>query len=440
MHKITNYIKVFTVGCCLFTNSAFAQQEKTITLQEAIHLGINNSKTLQLSKAKVDAAVSRYKQTLENALPTGNVALIYNHAEIPAHTLQFGAKPLVLPDRADAYLGTFSLQELIFAGNKLKYAKESTSLQVKAAELDTEKDKDDLTLNIISTYYNLYKLDKGMMIADQNIDAVQSEIKQSKRLFDQGLITKNDLLRLQLQLSNIQITKSDIDKNQKIVNYNFNILLGLPEITTIKVNQSDSVSTSIGLLSNYVDSAFANRAEVKSSELRTQVAASRIKSIRANTSPTLSAGLNAYYINPSGNIFPSASMFVAPITVGATLSWNFATLWTNKNKIAEANIAKRESEIGQQVVTDQLKNEVNYNYQNYLAAVRKIDFLSASIDQATENNKIVQSKYQNSTASITDRIDADTLLFQSKLNMEIAKADAQLAYYNLLKVAGELHN
>lgn len=438
MHKILNFTMVFTIAC-LLSVTVFAQQEKSISLPDAIQLGISNSKILQLSKAKVDAAVSRNKQTLDNALPTGNVALIYNHAEIPDHTLRFGAKPLELPNRADAFIGTFSLQELIFSGNRLKYAKESTSLLIKAAELDTEKDKNALVLNVVNTYYNLYKLDKAMLIANQNIEAVLSEIKQSKRLLEQGIITKNDLLRLQLQLSNIQITKSDIEKNQSIVNYNFNILLGLPESTILKIDQTDALPNQMSLLPTYVDSTITNRTEIKASEVRTQVAASYIQTIKANTAPTLSAGLNAYYINPSGNIFPNANQFITPITIGATLSWNFATLWTNKNKIAEANITKKESEINQQMVTDQLKNEVSYNYQTYLAALRKLNLLAASIDQATENNKIIQSKYQNNIASITDRIDADTLLFQSKLNIEIAKADAQLAYYNLLYSAGELH-
>ena len=41
-------------------------------------------------------------------------------------------------------------------------------------------------------------------------------------------------------------------------------------------------------------------------------------------------------------------------------------------------------------------------------------------------------------ASVTDRIDAETLLYQAKINLEIAKADAGLAYYTLLKSTGKI--
>ncbi len=58
------------------------------------------------------------------------------------------------------------------------------------------------------------------------------------------------------------------------------------------------------------------------------------------------------------------------------------------------------------------------------------NLLQTSIAQATENNRLQESKYANSTGTAIDRADARTLLFQAQINLEIAKADAGLAYYN----------
>jgi outer membrane protein TolC len=69
----------------------------------------------------------------------------------------------------------------------------------------------------------------------------------------------------------------------------------------------------------------------------------------------------------------------------------------------------------------------------------KIKLLQTSIDQAGENNKILESKYQSNVASATDRADAETLLYQAQINLELAKADAGLAYYTLLKSTGKLN-
>jgi outer membrane protein TolC len=115
-----------------------------------------------------------------------------------------------------------------------------------------------------------------------------------------------------------------------------------------------------------------------------------------------------------------------------------ATLWTNKNKVAEAKIQQKEIGIQKEALTDRVKTEINKSYQDYKLSVQKINVLETSIAQATENDRLLESKYKNNIASVTDRIDAETLLYQAKINLELAKADAKLAYYNLLKSTGKI--
>ncbi len=417
--------------------TSFSQEIKTITINDAVSLGLANSKTLQLSRSKVERAVSVYNQTLDKALPAIKANMIYNHAEIPNNVLQLGpGNPITLPKRANAILGTFSIEELIFAGNKLKYAKESTDLLKKIAELDVDKSKEDVSLAIINSYLNLYKLDNSKEVINQNLTALDTQLKQTNRFFDQGLVTKNDVLRLQLQRSNVELTGLDIDKNRNIVNYNLDILLGINESTIIKTDNINVANNQKITFNAYVDSALNSRVEIKQIDYRATVNDKNILSIKADKLPTIGAGANAYYLNPNGALIPRQNEFVAPLTIGATLSWNISNLFTNKNKVAEATYEKNETLINKNILIDNIKLDVNRNYESYLQSLKKIDVINESINQAQENNKIVVSKYQNSIASITDRIDADTQLFQTKINLEIAKADAQIAYYNLLRSAG----
>lgn len=417
----------------------YAQETKTITIDEAITLGLANSKTLRLSKSKVEQAISVYNQTLDKALPSAKASAIYNHAEIPAHVLQLGpGDPIRLPSSADAYIGTLSIQELIFAGNKLKYAKESTDLLKKMAELDVNKDKNAVTLSIIDSYLNLYKLEASKKLIDQNLSALDTQLKQTQRFFDQDLVTKNDVLRLQLQKSNVLLTSLDLDRNENIVNYNLNILLGLEENTMLKTVAPMIKQNREMTFNSYVASAMLNREELKQIDYRKEVAEQHILSLKADKLPTLGAGFGAYYVNPSGKIIPPQNQFITPLTLGLTLSWDIGSLWSNKNKVAEATIQKTETEINKSIILDNIKLDIKRNYENYVQSLNRIEVISGSIDQAVENDKIVQSKYTNNIASITDRLDADVQLFQTKINLEIAKADAQIAYYSLLKSAGQL--
>jgi outer membrane protein len=425
----------------LLPSPTYAQQVKKLTLQEAVALGVTNSKNLKLSKSKIDESISRLAVVKDNALPSASASFLYNHAEIPTNSLIIGgADPIRLPKRADAFVGTAAVEELIYNGGKLRYAEESTKLLTEVAKLDADKDKEEISYAVINTYYSLFKVLQSKKVVAQNLESIASQLKQSQRFFDQGIVTKNDVLRFQLQQANVSLTDMEIENNRKIINYNLDILLGLNDSTTIEITEPDNSLKVPGTLSSYIDLAMSGRQELQQLDLQNKVAGVNIKSIQANTLPTVGVGANLYYINPSGSFIPPVNQYLMPITIGANVSWNIGNLWTNKNKISEARIQQQNVVLQKDILSDQFKTEINRNYQDYQLAVNKIKILETSIAQATENDNLLASKYKNNVASAIDRIDAETLLYQAKINLELAKADAGLAYYTLLKSTGKLSN
>jgi outer membrane protein len=445
LHLFKNVITIFkrylipaVIITLLFGKTATAQ-DRTITLDEAIKLGVANSNVLKLSQARIEQAVSEYNQAKDGAKPTGSVSYGYDRAEIPANLLNFGSLSFALPKNDNAYLGILSLNEVIFGGNKLKYAEKSTDLLTQVSRLDAENDKDAIVYDIISQYYNLYKVLQSKKVVDQNLATTDQQIKQAQRFFDQGLVTKNDVLRFQLQRANIQLNGIDLETNRKIVNYNLDVLLGLPETTQLNIDQINEADRQVGPVTDYVDTALVARAEVRQLDVRSEIAETGIKNVKANLLPTLSASGSAYYVGVTGNPIPQSGNYIAPIVVGLNLSWKFSELWNNKNKVAEAKIQREEVTYSKAVKINDVKKEVNQDYQNYTMALDKIKLLQTSIEQAGENNKILDSKYKSNIASATDRADAETLLYQAQINLELAKADAGLAYYTLLKSTGKLN-
>ncbi len=424
----------------LIPAALFAQSTKELTINQAIELGIANSKNLKSAQNKIDQALAQLETVKDNVLPTASASFMYNHAEIPTDkfALTKGATPFQLPKRADAFIGTAAVQEVVYAGGKLKYARESTKLLADVARLDADKSKEEVSYAVINTYYSLYKIIQSKKVIDQNLESIAAQIKQAQRFFEQGIVTKNDVLRFQLQQANITLNEMDIESNRKIINYNLDILLGLPEDTEVKIaDPVDNIKT-VGNLNDYIQLAMNNRQEIKQLDVQNKVADFNVKSVKANALPTVGVGANLYYINGSGSFIPAVNQYLLPVTLGATLSWNIDNLWTNKHKVSEAKIQQSAIGIQKEILTDQVKTDINKNYQNYQVAVNKIKVLETSIAQATENDRLLASKYKNNVASVTDRIDAETLLYQAKIDLELAKADAGLAYYTLLKSTGKI--
>lgn len=417
----------------------YAQATRKISLNEALELGVQNSKNIKLSQNSVEKAIANLAMIKDNALPTANASFLYNHAEIPTNQLSIGGNdPVYLPKRADAFVGTAAVEEVIYGGGKLKYAEESTRLLIDAAKLDADKSEEEIKYAVINTYYSLFKVMQSKKVVMQNLDAIASQLKQAQRFFEQGIVTKNDVLRFQLQQANISLTEMEIESNRKVLNYNLDILLGLGESTDLEIEDPETLNNPVNPLRVYIEDALAYRQDLKQADLQNKVAAVNIKSVKANLRPTVGLGANLYYINPSGSFIPPSNQFIMPVTVGANISWNIGALWTNKNKLNNARIEQKDLAIEKEILSDDVKTEINKNYQSYLLARDKIKILETAIAQATENDKLLESKYKNNVASAIDRIDAETLLYQSKINLELAKADAGLAYYTLLKSTGKI--
>jgi len=430
-------ITVLSLGMAPFTGYS---QKKVLTVDEAILLGVQNSNALKLSQAQINEAVERYNQAKEGRLPKASASLMFNHAEILTNEFRLpgNSEPIKLPSRADAFIGSASIEQLLFAGNKLKYATESTSLLTQISKLDADKQKEDIVYGVINSCYSLYRIQQSQKVVQQNIEAVNKQLQKAQQFFNQGIVTKNDVLRFQLQKNNIELTALDLETNKNIVNYNLDILLGIPTGTELEISQFKAASENAPVANAFVDTALTARVELKQTEIQSKLAETAISNLKADYLPTLGVGASLYYIDPSANPFPANKSVLAPASLAASLSWNIDRLWTNKSRIAEAKIKKDEVEISRRLTEDNIKSEVNREYQNYLKSLNRIKILESSIAQAQENDRILESKYRNNIASVTDRIDAETQLYQSLINLELAKADAGLAYYTLLKSTGTL--
>ena len=425
------------VGGSLMVVSVRAQSN-VLTLSKTVEMALANSNTLKLKRAAVDRAVNRYNQARDLSLPTGSINGTFSHAEIPANHIRLGSLDWILPDRAESYMGNASLSETIFNGFKLKYARQSTLLLTEMAKANVALSEDEVIYAAIQMYFDLYKVSQSQKIIQQNIAAIDKLIQQADQFYRHGIVTKNDVLRFRLQKSVVEITASDMEANRKIICYNIAVLLGLPDDTALKTDEVLLKQETPAPLNQYITMAFAERKELKQNDLQYKVEEFSFKTIQADELPKLSLNAGLKYIHAGSAFIPSNGNFIAPFSVGATVSWDFSTLWMNKNKRSEIKIIQQQTSIEKSIWTDKIRTEVNQAYQLYQRALNKVSLLHAAIDEATENDRMQEDRYRNNVTTVTDRIDADVKLYQALTDLEIARAEASVAWYNLLKVSGKI--
>ncbi|HLY71589.1 MAG TPA: TolC family protein [Puia sp.] len=435
--------QVWIFSTCMISVFGLAAQTKTLSLEQAVQLGVQNSKQLKLSQSKIDQAISQFEQSKDAALPSAKVSVGYDHAlmlsrklSIPGDTAKSGT--IKLPFDNPLYQATLSINEPIFAGNQFKYAQKSADLLIKMSKLDADKDKDEVVYTVINSYLNYYKIKQNQDIVIQDLQDIQNKLDEITKYENQGLATLNDVLRFQLQKSNTQLTQLELENNRKIANYDLNVLLGLPDSTELQVQEVTYKLDVNNPLDQYLQQALRDRKEFGSISYQAEIADVNIKKIHDEKLPTVGLGGSLYYFNLSKPIIPSSGAFLAPFVVGVNASWDISTLYKNKNKLNEANIEKRQVDISRDMQVDKVKTEVNQSYRTYELALERIKVLQDAVTQSTENEREMESKFHNNLATTTDRIDAQTLVFQARINLELAKSDATIAYYTLLKSIGHI--
>ena len=424
----------------LLTLSAGAQT-KRLSLEEAVDLGMSYNKQLKVSQSKVAVSDNRYKQELGLLAPaiSVNSSITHNSTNIPVITLPagvFGPSSGVLSATLqNYYLNTLNISQVVFAGLRGWNTLAITKDQTRAAQYDLAVDKLNTRNNIILAYYNHYKLTESKKLVSENLKVMGLRLKDAQNLQATGMALRNDVLKVQLAISNLQQSADEVQSAIDVSNYNMNIMLGLPDSTKIEIADAGLITSKAEFdVNGGLQNALHKRPEVKAADVRLGISHRQLKIARGFYSPVISGGFNYAYNNPNQRVFfePKAD-FYHSWDIGVRLSWNITNLFTNQFQTKEAKLNIQQAEVMHDQLSDNIKMEVNSNYAAYKLALDKIQLSRESVTQAQENRRMTKDQYDNGIKNITDMLDADNLVTVSEINLLNAQIDAEIAYAKLIK-------
>ncbi len=412
-----------------------AQTTQKINLQQAIDLSIKNSNNLKIADSKVLVASADVQEAKDRKLPNASVSASYlrlSSANVDIKSSQTSNRPS--PKVNQAVYGIANITMPLYAGGRIKYGIESAEYLEKAAKLNVKNDKEAVVYNTIQAYTNLYKSSKSVTVINENLNASVQRDSLFSRLEQNGILARNDLLKAQLTTLNIELSLLDAQNNFTIANINMTLLLGLPENTLIEVDSSFvNVTQQLKPFMEMENMALQNRKDVQAIAFQKKAAAVGVKVAKAEAYPTIA--LTGGYIAAD---IPKLITVTNAINIGLGVQYNIASLWKNNTKLTQARAKEVQLNATESLLNDDIKLQLNRDYQNYLFAQKKIDVYEKSIVQAKENYRITKNKYDNNLVTITDLLEADVSLLQAKLNVTVAKADAALAYNKILSTTGTL--
>ncbi len=427
---------------CFLAIQIKAQATKKISLQDAFSMAIQNSKQLQIDSLKKQAIDIKKKQTQNAMIPSIGINASYTRLSdnidpfvvtLPAPiNTSFTINPIVL----NQFNNRVSLQQPIFQGLKNWNTIKALEQQKLAMDFDIQKDKEDLKLTVLQNYFNLYKFQQSNNLYDSNIVQTQVRVDDLVKFKNAGLALNNDVMRAELQKTNLLVSKADIESAIGIYNFNLCLLLGLDYTTKIEVENPEVVKEADNTIQYLLTTSHNDRAELKAQYYKTKASNYQIKASKSAYMPTVNAIGNGYYSNPNPRVFPSEAKFKATWDVGVGLSWNIMQLYTARAIVNDAKNQKEQLLQFTEQIKEGISMEVNAAYETLKVSLLKIDLAKRAIEQATENKRILDNRFGAQVALITDVLDADVFLLQAQTNLLNAQADAAIANYKLQRSLG----
>jgi len=416
----------------------FSQEIKQMTANEVAELALQNHQQLKVSAQNIDIA----KQNT-------NVVKLQKLPNITASTSQFYLGDAVAIDKDFSqstnvpmphYGSTYGVQatQLIFKGGLVNKSIELAGLREQLSELDLEKNKQDVKFLVISNYLDVYKILNQQEVFQSNKKLAQERLKNIQKFYQQGMVTRNEVIRGELAIKNLDQGILTLINNRKILNYNLNIALGLPSDTEIlPVESLENKESGIGI-EYYLNLAHDNNPLLKSAQTNVNVADKNIEIIKTDKMPTVS-GFGGYTLQrPITTRNPVIDMYSGGWQTGISLSYNIDNLYKTKERVKLGELQKNQANDAVTLTQQNVDMAVNAAYIKYQESIQQAEILNDAKQLAEENYKITEAKYLNQLAVQAEMIDAQNQKLQSELDYANAEINMLYQYYNLLKSTGTL--
>jgi outer membrane protein TolC len=421
------------------------QQNLSLTVEKAIQLGLDNSKALHSSLMRLNYADAKAAEVNASRLPSLKFGGGYTRlSEVPAFAItlpaQLGGNSFTLaPSLINNYTLRATLEQPLFTGFKLDAAADAADYTARASEQDHAKEKSELIYNVRAAYWSLFKAMEFKKVVDENVEQVKAHLKDVQSMLDQGMATTNDLLKVQVQLSDAQLRQIEANNNVQLAMISLNYVIGTPLQTKITIESGIKHQTPANFsdLSSLIQKAMDKRPEVKAMEYRVKAGEAGVTAAKAGWWPQIFLSANYNYNRPNQRVQPTQDLFkdTWDVTLGVSLDiWNWGkTLHQTDQAAAQYEEAKD----GLAQMQDGVTLEITQNFLNLNQAKERIGVAEQGVRQAEESYRVTNKRFKEGLAQNSDLLDAEVALLQARTNYTQALVDYELAGARLQKAIGE---
>jgi outer membrane protein len=411
---------------------------RIINVNDLFRLTIQNNQSLKVASAAVEVATQGVEVAKLQQLPTLSTSLSAGYLGNAQIIDKDFSKTTTVPMPHFANSFGLNASQLIFKGNVVRNSIAAASLQEQLATLYLERNTQDMKLLVAGNYFDLYKLYNQRKVYEQNILLAERRMKNIQKMYEQGMVTRNDIIRSELQISNLRLAVGVVNNNINIINKQLTTVIGLPSATYILPDTTLIANKPLASdLAIYQQDALTTHPDIRVAEKNTELAEKYLDITRAERMPALSAFAGNNLARPITSGAP-LDKYSNGWQSGLTLSFDISSIYKTPKRIKQNQLQVEQYKEAQVLQQQNVNIAVNAAYVRHLEAIEQTNTLEKNRQLANENYRIIEKKYLNQLALLIDMLDATNQKLDAELQYTNAEINILYTYFQLLKSTGRL--
>jgi outer membrane protein TolC len=309
-----------------------------------------------------------------------------------------------------------------------------------AAGHDLERDRSELVFAVKDAYWGLARARAFETFIAENVRQVGEHLKDVRAFFGQGLATKNDVLRAELELSNAEIMRIEGRNAAELALTALDSLIGLPLMTDVELTTSPESQASRIPADEPgpapVERALAGRPEIKAADLRIKASEWGVKAARSGYYPQVFLAGNYYYLRPNPRYLPALDRFKGTWDVGLSVIYDLWDWGQTRNRAEKARAQLAQALSARELLEDRVTLEATQSRLAVGRAREKVRAAGQAVGQAEENFRVSRERFRQGVALSADVLDAEVALLAARMGKTQAEIDLILAQARLEKALG----
>lgn len=341
-----------------------------------------------------------------------------------------------IPDFGNSF--AVEVAQVLYTGGAIKHGVEMSALAEKMAQLDYKHNREEVRFLIVGNYIELCKIGNHLQVLESHIEQTQQVLEQMKVRVNQGTALQNDLTRMELLLQNLQFNKIKLSNARKIVNAQLNTALGLEEGTVIEVSPLEISSLQEQEAEYWRNSALNSAYGIQMAQTATQMSGHKLKITQSERLPKVALYATNNLNGPITFEIPVLDKNFNYWGVGIGLKYNLGNLYKSGKKIRQGKLAVTKAAQEEKVAREGILLGVEAAEISYREAYDLLATRQKGVELALKNYDLVNYRYQNGLALITDLLDASSQKLDAQLQEVNARMNIVYNYYKLHYISGIL--